>query len=320
MNSLVRQKTHLPVKINELVKFVLIGREKLVAIRAQIRAIDKLDLATGVRKQKKEEATMLAGALLDAEARIGDLLSETEHRGGSATAGTSHPLPKGINKKQSHIFQTLADHPEVIEQVKAEAKENDDLPTRTEVLRIIKENEREEHKKNLKAPKIPEGKYNVIYADPPWTYRNTGVEGAVDKEYPTMTIDELCKMPIKELLPQNAVLFLWVTNPILEECFPVIKSWDFSYKTNFCWFKKNKKTGIGFYVRGIHELLLICIKGQMLPVFTPLSVIEMDAKEHSRKPDIYNLIEKMYPNCKYLELFHRGAKRKGWTQWGEQSE
>jgi len=58
----------------------------------------------------------------------------------------------------------------------------------------------------------------------------------------------------------------------------------------------------------------------MLPVFTPLSVIEMDAKEHSRKPDIYNLIEKMYPNCKYLELFHRGAKRKGWTQWGEQSE
>ena len=319
MNSLVRQKTHLPVKINELVKFVLIGREKLVAIRAQIRAIDKLDLATGVREQKKEEATMLAGALLDAEARIGELIKNIPNK--KATAGEGRcSLPKGITHKQSSQFQMMSDHPEVIEQVKAEAVENDDLPTRTEVLRKIKENEREEHKKNLKAPKIPEGKYNVIYADPPWTYRNTGVEGAVDKEYPTMTIDELCKMPIKELLPQNAVLFLWVTNPILEECFPVIKSWDFSYKTNFCWFKKNKKTGIGFYVRGIHELLLICIKGQMLPVFTPLSVIEMDAKEHSRKPDIYNLIEKMYPNCKYLELFHRGAKRKGWTQWGEQSE
>ena len=314
MNNLVRQKTHSPVKINELVKFVLIGREKLVAIRAQIRAIDKLDLATGVREQKKEEATMLAGALLDAEVRVGKILKI------DVQAHTHQKkIPEGITRKQSSQFQMMSDHPEVIEQVKAEAVENDDLPTRTEVLKKIKENEREEHKKNLKAPKIPEGKYNVIYADPPWTYRNTGVEGAVDKEYPTMTIDELCKMPIKELLPQNAVLFLWVTNPILEECFPVIKSWDFSYKTNFCWFKKNKKTGIGFYVRGIHELLLICIKGQMLPVFTPLSVIEMDAKEHSRKPNIYNLIEKMYPNCKYLELFHRGAKRKGWTQWGEQS-
>ena len=116
------------------------------------REIIKLDLATGVREQKKEEATMLAGALLDAEARIGDLLSETEHRGGSATAGTSHPLPKGINKKQSHIFQTLADHPEVIEQVKAEAKENDDLPTRTEVLRKIKENSENSEKKALSKP------------------------------------------------------------------------------------------------------------------------------------------------------------------------
>jgi N6-adenosine-specific RNA methylase IME4 len=167
---------------------------------------------------------------------------------------------------------------------------------------------------------LPEGKYNVILADPPWTYKNTGVEGAVDKEYPTMTIEELCEMPIKERIVENAVLFLWTTNPILEECFPIIKSWGFEYKTNFCWIKTNKKTGIGFYVRGVHELLLICIKGQMLPEFTPLSVIKADTKEHSRKPEIYDLIEEMYPNGKYLELFARNnKKREGWSFWGREA-
>ena len=61
-------------------------------------------------------------------------------------------------------------------------------------------------------------------------------------------------------------------------------------------------------MRGIHELLLICVKGQMLPKYTPLSIIEADAKEHSRKPEVYRLIEKMYPNCKYIEFFARIKK------------
>jgi hypothetical protein len=64
---------------------------------------------------------------------------------------------------------------------------------------------------------VPEGKFSVLLADPPWTYRNVGVEGAVDKEYPTMTIQELCELPVKELVSENAVLFLWTTNPILVE-------------------------------------------------------------------------------------------------------
>ena len=167
---------------------------------------------------------------------------------------------------------------------------------------------------------LPKGKYSVLLADPPWCYRNTGVEGAADKEYPTLTIEELCKMPVKELTTENAVLFLWTTNPILEESFDVIKSWGFSYKTNLVWVKQNRKTGIGFYVRGVHELLLICIKGQMLPKYTPLSVIKENAREHSRKPEIYDLIEKMYPGQKYLELFARyNKKRKNWHYWGDQA-
>jgi len=167
---------------------------------------------------------------------------------------------------------------------------------------------------------LPGGKYNVFLIDPPWTYRNIGVEGAVDEQYSTMTIKELCEMPIKELSYKNAVLFLWVTNPLLEESFEVIKSWNFNYKTNIAWIKKNKKTGIGFYVRGIHELLLICIKGQMLPEFTPLSIINEKAGRHSQKPEIYDLIEKMYPKCKYIEFFARNKEKKAnWTYWGNEA-
>jgi len=159
-----------------------------------------------------------------------------------------------------------------------------------------------------------------LLCDSPWAYRNTGVEGAAEKEYPTMTIQQLCELPVKDLATKDAVLFLWITNPILEEGFEVIKNWGFEYKTNFCWVKKNKKTGIGFYVRGVHELLLICIRGQMLPEYTPLSLIEADAKEHSKKPEVYEIIEKMYPNTKKIELFARNnKKRKGWDYWGQEA-
>lgn len=149
MNSLTKTKINLPANIEELTKFVLIGREKLVSVRAFIRAIDKLGLAKDVREQKKDEAQQLAGALLDAESKIGELLKniKTKPITDSATGrtiGSEKSLPTGISKKQSHFFQTLASNPEIVEQVKAEAIENDDLPTRTEVLRKVKEKDKTE--------------------------------------------------------------------------------------------------------------------------------------------------------------------------------
>ena len=168
---------------------------------------------------------------------------------------------------------------------------------------------------------LPEGKFQVLLADPPWQYRNTGVEGAVDKQYSTLSVEELCKMPIKDLTTDDAVLFLWITNPILKEGLPIMEAWGFEYKTNFVWIKENKNTGIGFYVRGIHELLLIGIKGSFLPSYTSLSVINAKAKEHSRKPEIYDLIEKMYPVQRYLELFARNKEpRERWTFWGDEAK
>lgn len=139
--NLVKVNKDLPSKIEDLSKFILIGREKLTAVRAEIRAIDKLGLAKEVREQKKQEAQELGEALLDAEARIGEMLKDLPSPTGSKIGkrGIEKTLPEGITHKQSHYFQTLAENKEIIEQVKAEARENDDIPTRTAVLDKVKE-------------------------------------------------------------------------------------------------------------------------------------------------------------------------------------
>ena len=73
MNEITVQAKQLPDNLPDLAAFVLVGREKLTAVRAEIRAIDKLQLAEDVRQQKRDEAQMLSEALLDAEVRIGEL-------------------------------------------------------------------------------------------------------------------------------------------------------------------------------------------------------------------------------------------------------
>ena len=85
MDGLIITNQNLPNTLEDLSKFVLVGREKLTAVRANIRAIDKLQLAEDVRAQKKEEAQMLAEALLDAEVRIGDLLKQIPKAQGKRT-------------------------------------------------------------------------------------------------------------------------------------------------------------------------------------------------------------------------------------------
>src|SRR3990167_9363544 len=139
----------------------------------------------------------------------------------------------------------------------------------------------------LPTPKLPEGKYNVIYADPPWQYDNSGISGAAANHYPTMSIEELCQLKIKELSADNSVLFMWVTNPQLDESFKIIESWGFKYKTNMTWVKE--KAGQGFYVKGQHELLLICVKGNFTPDNSIYirSVVESKRQKHSQKPDIF---------------------------------
>jgi len=144
MNNIVIKNNNLPINLEDLTKFVLIGREKLTSVRAEIRAINKLELAGEVREQKKEEATMLAGALLDAEVKIGELTnaipkakSNQYMQSDSGVAKQNNPIIKQLGERNIQRFQQMAEHQDIVEQVKSEARDNDDLPTRTEVLKRI---------------------------------------------------------------------------------------------------------------------------------------------------------------------------------------
>ena len=184
--ELIKKPIQLPFRLQDLTKFVLVGREKLVSIRAEMRAIDKIGLATEVKEQKREEANMLAGALLDAEAKIGEILGKSESRYKVTGRRGSDFLPQGITYKQSSQFQALSENLDLIEVVKAEAMENDDLPTRMEVLRKIKEKKKEagrnqekkDRAKKISGIEIRRGDFkkvlsdiydiNAIITDPPY--------------------------------------------------------------------------------------------------------------------------------------------------------
>lgn len=177
MNEIILKNKSFPTTIEDLSKFVLIGREKLISVKAEIRAIDKLEVAQEVRNQKKEECSLLGEALLDAEARIGDLLKQIPKTSGGdrnsenfKKCSTAHfeeikilcsttPNPKtkkeviqdlGFSIDQAKRFETLADNKDLIEQVKQEARENDDIPTRTRVLDLAKAKKEKENQQEYK--------------------------------------------------------------------------------------------------------------------------------------------------------------------------
>jgi N6-adenosine-specific RNA methylase IME4 len=174
-------------------------------------------------------------------------------------------------------------------------------------------------KKKQKARPIPDGEFNVIYADPPWEYDfSRSPSRNIENQYPTMKVEDICNIAVPA--SKDAVLFLWATSPKLREALKVMQSWNFEYKTSMVWIKD--KIGMGYYVRGQHELLLIGTKGTpALPeeAKRPSSVIRAPREDHSKKPGaVYEIIEAMYPNQKYIELFGRGPARTDWMMWGNE--
>jgi N6-adenosine-specific RNA methylase IME4 len=172
-------------------------------------------------------------------------------------------------------------------------------------------------KKSSEVIPLPEGKYRVIYADPAWQFDNAGFEQSAEKQYPTMSTEEICNLKIQEKIGKEAVLFLWATNAMLEDALEVTKAWGFQYKTNLVWIK-TKGPSIGWFTKSRHELLLIATKGEgMHPKEKPQSWFKGEVTKHSKKPEhIYQLIEQMYDGP-YLEMFARQT-RKGWSSWGNE--
>lgn len=168
-------------------------------------------------------------------------------------------------------------------------------------------------------------KYNIVYADPPWRYWESGNKNQ-SEHYTTMTIEDICKLPVKDIVADDSVLFLWVTYPILQEAFKVIEAWGFKYSTaGFVWVKKNKTAdtpffGCGAWTRANSELCLIATRGHIQRLDATISqVIESPIEEHSKKPDITrDLIERLVGKLPRVELFCRHPAD-GWDVWGNEA-
>ena len=175
-----------------------------------------------------------------------------------------------------------------------------------------------------------EKKYNIIYADPPWRYkvwsRDTGLGRSAESHYSTMKKEDIQNLPIKNITTKDAVLFLWITYPCLEEGLELIKKWGFTYKTcAFSWIKINKKSetpfvGMGYYTRANNEICLLATKGKTLKRKSKSvrQVVLSKIREHSRKPDeVRERIVELFGDLPRIELFAR-QQVEGWDCWGDE--
>lgn len=231
-----------------------------------------------------------------------------------------------LSKKDTLALADLAPkEPEVVKQIvitdkKSVAQAKRELTRRKQLDRVS------ELEEQAKAQNIQE-KYRVVYADPPWQYNDSGIindsdnYGRAERHYPTLSIETLCAMgdAIKEISAKDAVLFLWVTSPFLEDCFQVINAWGFKYKTSFVWDKIGHNFGHYNSVR--HEFLLVCTRGNCTPdalkLFDSVQSIQK-SKKHSEKPEEFReIIETLYTHGKRVELFAR-KETEGWDVWGNE--
>lgn len=170
-------------------------------------------------------------------------------------------------------------------------------------------------------------KYQIIYADPPWSYNDSGCEGAAAAQYSTMSLDELQRLPVGALADKNCVLFMWATYPKMQEALALIKAWGFEYKTiAFQWVKTYKSgfgefLGLGRWTRVNTEPCLLATKGKPHRINAGISqLIFSPLRRNSQKPPEARVkIKKLLGDLPAVELFAR-EKTPGWDVWGNEVE
>jgi len=170
-------------------------------------------------------------------------------------------------------------------------------------------------------------KYQIIYADPPWQFRNYNDNTAkkwVGKQYPILNTKDICNLPINSIADNNCILFIWGTWTKLPDCLKVIRAWGFIYKTlGFCWYKENKNSslffGMGYWTRSNTEYCLLATKGHPKRINASISqVLRYPRLKHSEKPHIIrDKIVGLVGNLSRIELFAR-QKTEGWDVWGDE--
>ena len=173
---------------------------------------------------------------------------------------------------------------------------------------------------------FPDKKYNIIYADPPWKYKRDGNHSAASV-YDVMDLQDIKNLDVDSITDTEAHLYLWVTNPFIQEGLDVCKSWGFEYKTILTWVKTYKDgtpiMGMGYYFRGCTEHIIFGVKGKMkcLNKTTKNMFVEVNPKKHSQKPkQVKDMIVSCSGDLPRIELFARniGLFPNGWDHWGDE--
>lgn len=176
---------------------------------------------------------------------------------------------------------------------------------------------------------FPNKKYNIIYADPPWSYSDSGCAGAAATQYSTMKIDELKKLPVNPaggIAADDCVLFMWATYPKMQEALDLIEVWGFTYKSiAFQWVKQNRSGngfffGLGRWTRGNSEPCLIAVKGKPKRISASVGqLVFSPLRKHSQKPpEVRDKIVELMGDLPRIELFAREAAP-GWDAWGDEA-
>ena len=185
-------------------------------------------------------------------------------------------------------------------------------------------------------PPLPPGPFDILYADPPWDYKGQlqhAGEGSQDtggavRHYPTVTLDELKTLAVPSIAARDCLLFMWATNPHLDQAIDLGKAWGFAWATvAFVWDKV--RVNPGFYTMSQCELCLVFKKGKIPSPRGARNVRQLvtaKREAHSQKPDeVRRRIEEMFPLLQKIELFARerdelGPDDPNWINWGFEAQ
>lgn len=173
------------------------------------------------------------------------------------------------------------------------------------------------------------GRYEIIYADPPWDYKGqlqhagpgSGDSGGAIRHYSTVRLPDLMQLDVASIAAEDSLLFLWATSPHLDQAIDLGKAWGFDWATvAFVWDKQ--RVNPGFYTMSQCELCLVFKRGRIPTPRGARNVRQLVTErrsEHSRKPaEVRRRIEAMFPDQRKIELFARDVDLPGWDTWGEE--
>lgn len=283
-------------------------RERALALNLKRRHLGQIAWAEAFRLLAQEHGVELGGKGGRPAANRATVARLAEEVG----------VPVRTAQYRLSIERSLADRPDL-----AAAVDSGEMPA-GRAMSIARS---EAVARQLLPARLPDGRFDVIYADPPWRFdKGTLASRDIAHHYPTLELSQITGYrdidgrDVRSVIAERAVLFLWVPNALLVDYAPaVLEAWGFEYRTTLVWCKD--RLGMGYWVRNQHELLVVAARGDMRPPAEqnrPSSVIHAPVGAHSAKPlEVYQRIEAAYPDARRVELFARST-RPGWASFGNQ--